>query len=223
LKGYGEPLVLEAYTTAWVVGTDESRLLGWPSKAKAQMWQMVPFYERMFDDYGCKGSAASDEATATSIDDGSVFEAVRVFRECPFINDPDVFIKPLSQVLLDHVDLHVADRDSGFPESFTRTQKIHPIDDKLAGKSVIVGRIDVPRLNIVGSAIAGGIAVIVFIVVSRMPDFDTTEAVIEHYDTLKAMYEHSAGDADNGGEVSGNVDGVNGNLDADVEGGGMKA
>jgi hypothetical protein len=177
----------------------------------------------MFDDYACQGSTASHEATATSIDNELVLEAVRLFCECPFVHDPNAFIKPLSQVLLDHVDLIFAHRDGVFPESFTRTQEIHPIGSKLAGESVMVGRIDVPRFSIAGSAITGGIAVIVFIVVSCMPDLDATEAVIEHFDTLKAMYEQTAGSAVQDYNVSGIVDGVNENLDVDVEGGGMKA
>jgi hypothetical protein len=217
----GELLVLGESTTAWIAGTDEFRFVKWPRKAKAQIWQLVPFYECMFDDYGCKRFAASDEATG-KFNDGSSLEAVRVFRECPFINDPTEFITPLSQVLLDHVDLRTADGDGGFVASFTSIEE-PLVGSKLAGNSVQVGHIDVPQLNIVGSAIVCGIAVIVFIAVSRMPDFDSIEAVIEHHDTLKAVFETGAGDSDDNGDGKVDVAGVDNKLDTDAEGVGMKA
>jgi hypothetical protein len=56
-KGSEEPIALQAYTTAWLVGADEFRHIRWPEKARVQMWQLVPFFERMFDELGCKESA----------------------------------------------------------------------------------------------------------------------------------------------------------------------
>jgi hypothetical protein len=221
VKGLGEPLAIGAYTTAWIAGTDEFCFVKWPRKAMPQIWQLVPFYECMFDDYGCKRFAASDEATG-KFNDGSSLEAVRVFRECPFINDQAEFITPLSQVLLNHVDLRTADGDGGFVASFTSIEE-PLVGSKLAGNSVQVGHIDVPRLNIVGSAIACGVAVIVFMALSRMSDFDATEVVIEHYDTLKVMYEKGAVDSDDNADGRVNVAGVDNKLDTDVEGFGMKA
>jgi hypothetical protein len=191
-KGYDEPVALSAYTTAWISGTDGYRYVRWPDKVTPQMWQMVPFYERMFDDLECVEHLTSDEASDSSPLTELDLEAVRVFRTCPNlkINSAAELFILVSQVLLDHVDLQIVDREGGFAASFITFGDNVPEESPLFSKRVTIGEIEVPRLNIVSSGIAGCIAVIVFMVVSRIPDFDATEAVLEHYDVLKAVYEH---------------------------------
>jgi hypothetical protein len=226
-KGTEDPIALEAYTTAWLHGKDEKQYIRWPGKSKAQLWQMVPFYERMFDDYGCKRSIESDEASLTFRLYGSdldyVAEVVRIFNDCPNIEDAFEFLRPLSQVLLDHVDLRIAAQEGGFAASFAPDWGTTPIEESsLGGETITVGRISVPRLNLLSSAIVGSIAVLIYFVVSRMPDFDATEAVIEHYDALKAMYERGEGDGDAKANVLSDDGDADGNVDVDVEGGEVK-
>jgi hypothetical protein len=127
-------------------------------------------------------------------------------------------IKRQSQVLFDHVDLRVADREGGFAASFTSYGATSLMESQLRGKTGTFGEIDVPRLNIAGSAIVGSIAVLIFIVVSCIRGFNATEAVVEHYDALKAMHEQCTVD----GDGDGNVKVVDDDVDVVVEGGGVK-
>jgi hypothetical protein len=202
-KGFDDPIALVAYTTAWVSGTNLHRFVRWPNKGKPQVWQMVPFYERIFDALGCEELVPS--ATVSDSSPTGDFDAVSVSRTCSNASSADIMFGPLPQVLLDHVDLQVVDREGGFAASFTTDEDTAPKESPLYSNKITIGEIEVPRVNIVSSAIAGGIAVIVFIVASRIPDFDATEAVLEHYDVLKAVYEKTE------------VKVVDNNVDADVE------
>jgi hypothetical protein len=107
--------------------------------------------------------------------------------------------------MLNHVDLRIADQEGGFAASFTSYGN-DTEGSLLTSRTVEVGTIDVPRLNIVGSAIAGIIGAAVFIIVSRMNEFSAAEVVVEHYYALKAMYEKEAiddGNADGPGKGDG--------------------
>jgi hypothetical protein len=64
----------------------------------------------------------------------------------------------------------------------------------------------------------GSIAARIFMVVSRIPNCEATEAVVEHYAALKAMYEQCTVD----GDGDGNVKVVEDDVDVVVEGGGVK-
>jgi hypothetical protein len=150
---------------------------------------MVPFYERMFDARGCEELVPSE--SVSDISPTVDFDAVRVSRTCPNISRAEEMFLPLAQVLLDHVDLRAVDLEAGFAASFARDEETAAKESPLYSKRITIGEIEVPRVNIVSSGIAGAIAVIIFIVVSRIPDFDATEAMLEHYDEFKAVYEQS--------------------------------
>jgi hypothetical protein len=183
-RGKEEIIVLTASTVARILGTNEYRRLRWPDNVKEQMFHWVPFFERMFDDEGCVEEQPSAQALFNT------GEAVaRLTRSCPHFGSALELIIPVSQVLLDHLDLRIADCKGGFGASFIPPTDGNEDQSRLTSSTVEVGTIDVPRVNIVSSAIAGAIAAIIYLVVSRMPHFNATEAVLENYDAVKATHE----------------------------------
>jgi hypothetical protein len=133
--------------------------------------------------------------------------AVRLFWDCPDINSTAELITPLSRVLLDHVDLRTTDREGGFAASFPDDEDNISKESPLRAKSVTVCIAEVPRLGVVGSAVAGVVAIFFYCWISRMPDYDATEAAVKHYNSVKAMHEgdFASNDGD-GNAVDDNAD-----------------
>jgi hypothetical protein len=91
-----------------------------------------------------------------------------------------------SDVMLDHVDVRVADGGGGFAASFA--------DSNVQwGTSVEVGTVFVPRLNVLGAAIVGVCGALLYQVLSHLPRFDCTEAVLESYESMLQQYDQDLG------------------------------
>jgi hypothetical protein len=184
-KGNEEPIVLSAHTAARVVGTNELRYVRWPDNATAQILQLVPFFERVFVDLGCKQLDVPDIADIEELG----YQAVRLWWTCSNVSSAGDLFTPLAHVMLGHVDLRTADREGGFAASFTRAWNPNTKEAWLNRKRLTVGITNVPYVNIVGGEIAGAIAVIVFILVSRLPGDCKPEALPEHSDAIELTSE----------------------------------
>ena len=94
-----------------------------------------------------------------------------------------ILVLESAEVLMDHVDLNVTDREGGFAASFPDRQ-----DAALFGKSVRVGTVSVARLNLLSSAIVGALGILVYLAISNVDQFDATATVLEKHDAVKTAY-----------------------------------
>jgi hypothetical protein len=189
-----------AFTTAYFAGTEDSALVRWPDDNGAHLKQLVPFVKNVLTQLGC-----AEAVKPSSVDDpNNLLVIVRGSCKNLSIDTTNLLAEvalAIGPLLLNHVDLHEVAQGNGggFKSSFpAKGEFALPQGSSLNQNAVKVGKVDRPLFNVVTCAILCVIGVLGYLILSWIPQFDATQAVLDHYDTVKQSYEGNAGDCDDG-------------------------
>jgi hypothetical protein len=185
---------LVAFTTAYFAGKDDSAFVRWPDDNGAHVKQLVPFVQNVLTQLGCTEAQKPSSVDAQD----SLFVFVIVSCKNLSTDTTDLLAEvafEIGSLLLNHVDLHEVPQGDGggFKSSFpAKGEDALPQGSPFDKKSVKVGEVDRPLFNVVTCAILCAIGVLGYLILSWIPQFDATQAVLDHYDAVKQTYEGNA-------------------------------